>query len=124
MASRRGTAGRRTVGAASRRIALLGVFAILLQAVLFGWHHHADRFAVAGQSPVVSSAHSGAPLSPATAEDDCEICAALHYLTAAPAEFIVAALPPSTALPSAPPATARPALSLDLAFRARAPPLA
>jgi len=104
--------------------ALLGVFAVLLQAVLFGWHHHSEHFAVAGQWPALSAPHSGAPVAPATAEDDCEICAALHYLTAAPAEIAVAALPPSTVLPSPPAATAGPVLSLNLAFRARAPPLA
>ena len=124
MGSRRGTASVAAVNAASRRVALLGVFVILLQALLFGWHHHAEWFSVAGQWPVASSPQSGAPLAPATAEDECEICAALHHLTAAPGESVATGLPSSTALPSPLAATRRLALSLDLAFRARAPPLA
>ena len=109
---------------ASRRAALLGVLAILLQAFLFGWHHHAESFAASTQWPVVSSLYSGAPLAPVTAEDECEICAALHYLTSASGEFVAAALPCSTALPSAIAATHWLTLSLNLSFRARAPPLA
>jgi hypothetical protein len=124
MTLRRKTGDGTHAGVKSRRIALLGVCAILLQAVLFGWHHHPEYFAVPGQWPILSAQHSGSPLSPATAEDECELCAALHYLTAAPAEFTVAALPPSADLSSPSPLAASPARSLNLSFRARAPPLA
>jgi hypothetical protein len=102
--------------------AALGVFAILFQALLFGWHHHPEHFAIPGQWPILSAQH--APLSPAAADDECEICIALHYLTAAPAEFVAAALPASTVSPTTVAATRWLVLSLDLAFHARAPPRA
>jgi hypothetical protein len=105
-------------------LAPLGIVTILLQAVLFGWHHHAEHFAVAGQWPVLSAPHSGTPLLPAAAEDECELCAALHYLTAAPGEFMSATLPSSAASSLASATTARLPLSANLAFRARAPPSA
>ena len=107
-----------------RRVALLGVLAVLLQAVLFGWHSHPLRFGNDGHWPSLSASGSGAPLSPAADEDECELCAALHYLTAAPGEFILAALPASTALPQPQPGTVRRDCSHQLSFRARAPPLA
>lgn len=106
------------------RIALLGVFAILLQAILFGWHHHPIEFAGGDGWPALTSQQNGAPLSPATDEDGCELCAALHYLTAAPGEFILAAAPPSPVLPRRPAAPVRCEHSPNLSFRARAPPLA
>ena len=106
------------------RIALIGVFAVLLQAVLFGWHHHPVRFATGERWPMLSSPSSSAPLSPGAAEDECELCAALHYLTAAPAEIILAALPPAAASVSLPAETIRLNRCGALAFRARAPPLA
>ena len=104
--------------------ALIGVFAILLQAVSFGWHHHPVQFGAGEPWPSLSSQQGSAPLSPATAEDECELCAALHYLTAAPAEFFLAALPPGAALPASPAAPVRLDRSSSLSFRARAPPLA
>jgi hypothetical protein len=107
----------------SKRAALLGVVAILFQAILFGWHHHELGSASHGTTPAIHGEGS-APLSPATAEDDCDICQALHHLRTAPGE--VASLPL--------PAGATPALVLlDLilqgqgfprAFQARAPPRA
>lgn len=104
--------------------ALIGVFAILLQAVLFGWHHHPVQFGGGDTWPSLSSQQGNGPVSPATAENECELCAALHYLTAAPAEFFLAALPPGAALPAAPVVPVRLDRSPSLSFRARAPPLA
>jgi hypothetical protein len=103
--------------------ALLGIFAILVQAILFGWHHHPAHFSVAGQWPALSSPHSGAPLSPAADEDECELCTALHFLTAAPGQFILVSLPPLAASPPALAATFAPHRSPTLSFRARAPPV-
>jgi hypothetical protein len=107
--------------AARRRVALLGCLLVLFQALLFGWHHHALALAARGVPPAAHGA-SGAPLSPATAEDDCDICQVLHHLRTAPGE--IASLPP--------PAGAASALALSgvvgqgrgasSAFQARAPP--
>lgn len=107
-----------------RRIALLGVFAVLFQAVLLGWHHHPGHFAVDGQWPALSSADRTGPLVPATAEDECELCAALHYLTAAPGEFILAPSPVPATVPPAPALTAWVDSSRAFPFQARAPPSA
>jgi len=107
-----------------RRIALLAVFAVLFQAVLFGWHHHPGHFAVAGHAPVVAFQHGGGPLSPATADDECEVCGALHHLTAAPGEYLAAAPPCFPAVPAASTAAARLHDAPTLSFQARAPPSA
>ena len=107
-----------------RRIALVGVFAVLFQAILFGWHHHPEHFAAAGEWPALSAVERSAPLSPATVEDECELCAALHHLTAAPVAFTHAALPSLPELPQAPVAQAPLAGAPSLPFHARAPPLA
>lgn len=107
-----------------RRTALVGLFAVLFQAILFGWHHHPEHFAVAGQWPALSSPQSGAPLSPAAADDECELCAALHHLTSAPAEFILVASPPVQVVPRIRFTAARRESFSHLSFRARAPPLA
>lgn len=107
-----------------RRFALVGVFAVLLQAVLFGWHTHPLRFGDDGRWPVVSSTGNGAPLSPIAADDDCELCLALHHLTAAPGEFILPVLSSSTVSLAAAIPAVRLARSPWPRFRARAPPLA
>jgi hypothetical protein len=107
----------------TRRLAVrLGLFAILFQAILFGWHHHDPVFADRLPSPVVQNP-SGSPQVFDDA-DGCEICQVLHHLTAAPVDF--SATPPglvvaAIAVPSDAAFTAR---GLALAFRARAPPLA
>jgi hypothetical protein len=107
--------------ASQRRVALLGVFTILFQALLFGWHHHPLSLPAHNAQPIIALAKA-APLSPATAEDDCEICAALHHLSAAPGEFFVA-VPPGAVAPLLPlPSLVLAAASYRLA-RARAPPV-
>lgn len=79
-----------------RRIALVGVAAILLQAMLFGWHHHA--VALPGSSGPIATLHSATePLAPATAEELCEICAVLHQQSAAPLAFVEPPKPSVTA---------------------------
>ena len=85
---------------ARRRVALLGCLAILLQAILFGWHHHELALPSHG-APPAAYAEGGTPLSPATAEDDCDICQALHHLRAAPGEVALLPLPGGGASPLA-----------------------
>ncbi len=105
-----------------RRSALLGVFALLLQALLFGWHTHPSPFPQNGPHLSVSTPAPAAPSSPALGDDDCSICLTLHHLGAAPVAF--AALPPV-------PPVRRTVPSLTLVFvaggspsgfQARAPP--
>jgi hypothetical protein len=104
-----------------RRVALICVAAILLQALLFGWHHHA--LALAGRGGFPASLYSATqPLAPATAEDLCEICAALHHQSASPLAFAAPPIPSSAAaaidLPDPDPIGRAGAWG----FRARAPP--
>ena len=101
---------------------MLAVYAILLQAVVFAWHQHALVFNSAGQPPVLSSQDRAAPLSSTTADEACELCAALHHLSGAPGEFIAVSPPPLAASRFAPIEKARAGLVLTLAFHARAPP--
>lgn len=75
-----------------RRAALIGIAAILFQALLFGWHHHAIAL-VRSSAPVASVNAATAPLAPASAEDLCEICTVLHQQSAAPLAFILLPTP-------------------------------
>jgi hypothetical protein len=100
--------------------ARLGLFAVLFQAVLFGWHHHELNFAGRLPAPIVENQSTTPQL--ADDEDGCEICQVLHHLTAAPVD-VVAALPPIPVTAVPPPSEAAfIARSLELAFQARAPP--
>src|SRR5947209_5023253 len=72
--------------------AWLGLYAILLQAVLFAWHHHPATFAARGEAPTFQALGSNAPVSSTTAEEACELCAALHHLTGAPGHYAAPAL--------------------------------
>jgi hypothetical protein len=107
---------------ARRRIARLSVFAVLFQAMLFGWHHHSLPAMARSADPVVSIHHAALPLSPATAEDSCEICIALHHLSASPLDFAEPPLPRIGAAVAYLPDRAFPDRAIDRAFHARAPP--
>jgi hypothetical protein len=98
-----------------------GLFAVLFQAILFGWHHHDLPFAGRLPAPVLEN-HAGTPQL-ADDADGCEICQVLHHLTAAPVD--VAGAPPPLAVASASITveTAFLVRTIALAFRARAPPL-
>jgi hypothetical protein len=56
--------------------ALVGTFAILLQAVLFAWHHHPASLHVWFPRTVTTLVAPTAPVMPALADHDCEICLA------------------------------------------------
>jgi hypothetical protein len=100
----------------------LGLFAVLFQAVLFGWHHHDLTFAGRLPIPIVTNP-AGSP-QPADDEDGCEICQVLHHLTASPVDVAAAPPPLAVAAVSVAGVTAFGARPRALAFRARAPPLA
>jgi hypothetical protein len=106
-----------------RRVALLGVVAILFQAILFGWHHHPLVLASHGVQPVAHG-QGGAPLSPTTAEDDCDICQPLHNLSASPVEFTALAPPAAAAVVFHLLDLASAGRDFARAFQARAPPRA
>jgi hypothetical protein len=99
----------------------LGLFAVLFQAVLFGWHHHDLNFSGCLPTPVIEN-----PTGPPQLADDadgCEICQVLHHLTAAPPDVPAAPPPPAVATVSTSSDAAFIAFARALAFRARAPPL-
>jgi len=72
-----------------RGVAFLGIFAILLQAALFGWHHHPVPLSSRGTPAVLAAGPSGHP-TPALTDDDCQICFALSHHTASPVDFVAA----------------------------------
>jgi hypothetical protein len=105
----------------SRVAALLGIFAILLQAALFGWHHHPLLLSSRGAPTIAAPA---GPSAPVLADDDCQICFALGHHAAAPVDFV--AVPVSGPVPLYLPAIETvwvPVRSYVL-FRSRAPPRA
>jgi hypothetical protein len=107
---------------ARRRIALLAVLAMLLQAMLLGWHHHSLPAMARSAHAAISVHNAGLPLLPAADEDSCEICLALHHLSVSPLDF---AMPPSLPIGAAArqlPDQAFADRAIDRAFRARAPP--
>jgi hypothetical protein len=108
--------------AGHRSAALLGLFAVLFQAVLFGWHHHDLVFS--GGEPHAFVRDTGSPTQPADDEEGCEICQVLHHQTASAGDDIVAPVPGPAASPSIAVDPAFAVYPLALAFHARAPPLA
>jgi hypothetical protein len=111
---------RRTLRGAATRLA---IFAVLYQALLFGWHHHRLSFADGRHAPLASIENSTAPAPPAADEDGCAICSVLHHQVLAGGE-LAAALPlpiPSAAAPAGDEPVAVPRQAGG--FRARAPPL-
>ena len=107
-----------------RTAALLGVFAILLQATLFAEHHHRLPFYSPGTPAVLTAASATGNNAPGAAERDCQTCFVLGHHGAGPVDF-AAALPPAHA-PLAPrvlEAVVTPVGSY-LLVRSRAPPRA
>ena len=105
-----------------RRAAGLGLFAVLFQAILFGWHHH-DLIAP-GHLPAPVIENPAASPQIADDEDGCEICQVLHHLHAAPIDVLGAPPPLAITGISVSGDDAVVARTLALAFRARAPPRA
>jgi hypothetical protein len=114
-------AGKSKLPATRRGTAVLGAFAILLQAVLFGWHNHPLPFSPRAAPAVVAAAGHEVP---GLVDDDCQICFALSHHSAAPVDFIAA--PVSGPVPVHSPAieTVWAPTRFYLLFRSRAPPRA
>jgi hypothetical protein len=107
-----------------RCAALLGIFAILLQAVLFAEHHHPLPVFSRGAPALLTAAPATGADAPGRADNDCQICFALAHHSAAPAIFIAASPPTHRALrTSALGAVVAPGASY-LLFRSRAHPRA
>jgi hypothetical protein len=107
-------------GLVMRLAARLGLFAVLFQATLFGWHHHDLNFA--GRLPAPVLENPAALPQIADDEDGCEICQVLHHLTAATVDFAAAPLLAVIAASSPTSYAAVAARPPALAFRSRAPP--
>ncbi|HYU11102.1 MAG TPA: hypothetical protein VEK82_00900 [Stellaceae bacterium] len=104
---------------ARRWVALVGIAAILFQALLFGWHHHA--IAVPGGA-VASFQNAARAPAPATAEHLCEICAVLHQQGAAPLAFFTPPMPAARGSAIDLPARVVRHRAVTRGFEARAPP--
>ena len=97
--------------------ALLGIFAILLQATLFAEHRHRLPFYSPGTPAVLMAASATGNDAPGAAERDCQTCFVLGHHSAAPVDF-AAALPPRVLEAVVTP------VGSYLLFRSRAPPRA
>jgi hypothetical protein len=114
-----------SLGNGRQLLALLGLFAVLFQAMLFGWHSHPVPVPVRSHDPAgISLAQPGSPMSPLTADDDCEICAALHHHAAAPLAFAALSPPPLSVVATVLPAAPIRGGGTAQGFHARAPPRA
>jgi hypothetical protein len=107
-----------------RCAALLGIFAMLLQAVLFAEHHHLLPVFSRGAPALLTAAPATGADPPGRADNDCQICFALAHHSAAPVVFVAASPPIHAALrTSAIGAVVAPGAPF-LLFRSRAPPRA
>jgi len=106
--------------ASPRATAVLGILAILFQAILGTWHHHELRFSSHVAIAVVSAPASEE--APEAAHQHCQICFALGHVAAVPVDWLAAALPDPDPLPPNPAADVAGPFSAYFLFRARAPP--
>jgi hypothetical protein len=107
-----------------RGCALVGTFAILLQAVLFAWHHHAASFHLRSAGAVTTVVAPAAPVMPALADHDCEICFALNHHGAVPVDLFLATPPEHAPLLRSRLAAVETSPAPYILFQSRAPPLA
>jgi hypothetical protein len=104
--------------------ALLGAFAILLQAALFGWHTHPLPLSSRGAPTLLAAAPASDHEIPAAADNDCQICFALGHQSAASIGFAAVPPPIGAALPPTAVGTVVAPGAPYLHFRSRAPPRA
>ena len=108
-----------------RRVAaLLGVVALLFQAILSAWHHHTPRLPQHGLSVVGSIGVANRDPVQQSADDDCQICLTLSHYTAVAVDFFAAPSADQEALPLLSAAAITLPDSSYLLFRSRAPPWA
>jgi len=99
---------------------MLGIFAILFQAMLFAWHDHVRPRSSRAASEIVTA--SGGDQMPASAEDACKICFALSHHGAVPVDLYAAAPPDHLPVLTARATAVTAPLASFLLFRSRAPP--
>jgi hypothetical protein len=104
--------------------ALVGTFAILLQAVLCGWHHHPASFHVRAAGASTTLAAPISPATPALADHDCEICFAISHHGAVPVNVLVAKPPEHAPLHRSRLAAVDTSPVPYILFQSRAPPIA
>jgi hypothetical protein len=107
-----------------RSCAFVGVFAIVLQAVLFAWHNDAASFHVRSAGAVTTLVAPTAPVMPASADHDCEICFALSHHGAVPVDLFAANPPEHALLRRSWLAAVEASPAPYVLFQSRAPPLA
>ena len=112
------------VPAPRRGAALLGVFAILLQAALFAWHTHPHPLSWQGATTVLATAPAAGPEAPGRARDGCQICFTLSHHSAAPTHFVEARPIAHAPLPAPALGDVAAPDAAFLLFRSRAPPRA
>jgi hypothetical protein len=105
--------------------ALVGILAILFQATLSAWHHHAPPFHARVASSVTTLTAPSSQGMPESADHDCQICCTLNHHGAVPVDFLAAKSPDGAPLHQIRVAVAAaPLLIPYLLFRSRAPPVA
>lgn len=105
---------------ARRSAAMLGVFAVLFQALVSAWHHHALTFS--WQEPPAIAAPAPGGETPATAHRDCQICFVLGHHGAVPVDLFAAASAEPAPLRRSPAPEPMAASAAYTLFRSRAPP--
>jgi len=107
---------------ARRGAALLGVFAILLEAALFAEHRHPLPVSSQGAPALSAIARAAGPEAPARGDNDCQICFALAHHSAAPVGFVAPPQPAHAPLRASARSSVVAASAPYLLFRSRAPP--
>jgi hypothetical protein len=105
-----------------RGVALLGIFAILLQASLFAGHHHPLPLSPRDALAVLTVGPPAGHLTPALADKDCQLCFALSHHSVAPVDFVRAPMSGPLPLHLPPVETVWAPLRSYVLFRSRAPP--
>src|SRR5438270_11917412 len=70
--------------------ALTGALAILVQAVLFAWHHHTPAFHSRPASAHSNLSAPTSPFIPGSDDHDCQICFSLAHYGIVPVDFFSA----------------------------------
>ena len=104
--------------------ALTGALAILVQAILFAWHHHASPLLPQAARAVTILATPTSPAMPAANDHDCQICYTLSHHGAVPVDFFAPSLPVLSPRYHIRIATRDAALARYFFFQSRAPPVA
>jgi hypothetical protein len=100
---------------------LIAICAMLIQALVFAWHHH-DLRLLGHAAPGLASL-SGGHAGGLAADDDCPICQTIHHQTAAPPAFAALPMPAAGGPADLRFDRAAAARRAYLLFSSRAPPL-